>query len=268
MPPRIHPTAIIDPSAELAGDVVVGPHVIIEGAARVGTGCVLHAHAQLVGPLELGPRNTVGRGAVLGDEPQHLAASGAGAELLIGPGNTFRENVTVHRGSGPGKATRIGAENYFMIGSHVGHDCMVGDRCILANNALLGGHVVIHDGAYVSGNSAVHQRIHVGRLAMISGTSAVTRDLPPFVIAQSFNLVFGVNVVGMRRAGYAAEQIDAVRRAFRMLFMQRDLISVALDKIEGQLGAVPAVAEFVGFIRSSPNGICSIGHRLERRAAA
>lgn len=267
MPGSIHPTAVIDPAAVLAPDVTIGPLVVVEGPVRVGAGCVIRAHAQLLGPLTLGANNDVGRGTILGERPQHLSADGAGADVIIGSNNSFREYCTVHRGSGPGKLTRIGDGNYFMTGAHVAHDVLIGNRCIFVNNALLGGHCVVYDGAYVSGNAAVHQRIHVGRLAMLSGVSALTCDLPPFVICQQRNEAAGINVVGMRRAGYDNDEITAVRQAFRMLYMQGDLVQVAATKIERLHGHYPAIAEFVRFLRASANGICHATERPGRRAA-
>lgn len=265
--PNIHATAQVDPQAQLADDVVVGPFVSIDGPVVVGPGCVIQTMAQLIGPMTLGENNTVGRGAILGDEPQHLAANGDGTNVIIGSGNIFREHVTVHRGSAPGKVTRIGNNNFFMVGSHIGHDCTIGNRVILANNALLGGHCDVHDRAYVSGNSAVHQRMRIGKLAMLSGTSAITRDLPPFVTVQGINIGCGINVVGMRRAGYERLDIDAVREAYRIMYMQRNLITVAIEQVDRQLGHNKAVAEFVEFVRGSTNGIINTASRAERIAA-
>lgn len=265
--PRIHPTAVIDPQAQVADDVTIGPYAIVQGPVQIGAGCVIHDMAQLIGPMTLGENNTVGRGAILGDEPQHLSANGNETNVIIGSGNIFREHATVHRGSAPGKVTRIGDGCFFMVGSHVGHDCIVGNKCILANNALLGGHCDVHDRAYVSGNSAVHQRMRIGKLAMLSGTSAITRDLPPFVIVQGINIGCGVNVVGMRRAGYDSLEIDAMREAYRMMYMQRHLITVAVERIDRQLGHCQAVAEFVQFVRDSANGIINTASRAERLAA-
>jgi UDP-N-acetylglucosamine acyltransferase len=267
MPAKIHPTAIIDPAAELADDVTVGPYAMIDGAVKLGPGCVVQSHAQLIGPLTAGERNNFGRGCVIGDEPQHLAATGAGTHVYIGDGNGFREHVTVHRGTAPGKATRIGDNNYFMVGSHVGHDCTIHNKVIMANCALLGGHVTVEDSVFLSGNTAVHQRMRIGKLAMLSGTSAATKDLPPFTIMQNFNQVCGVNVIGMRRAGYSRDDINAVRQAFRSLYMRGDLIPVAVDKIARQFADSKAIGELIHFIRTSANGISNAIGRGDRRAA-
>lgn len=267
MPAKIHPTAIIDPSAELAADVCVGAFATIDGRVRLGAGCIVHAHAQLIGPLTAGERNSFGRGCVIGDEPQHLAATGADTHVYIGNGNGFREHVTVHRGTAPGKCTRIGDNNYLMAGSHVGHDCTVGNKVIMANNALLGGHVTVDDGVFLSGNSGVHQRMRVGKLALLSGTSAATKDLPPFTIMQAVNQIVGVNVIGMRRAGYCRDDINAVRQAFRMMYLRGDIIPVALEKITRQFGGSRAIEELVQFVRTSTNGISNAVGRADRRAA-
>jgi UDP-N-acetylglucosamine acyltransferase len=267
MSAKIHPTAIVDSTADLADDVIVGPYAIIEGLVRLGPGCVVQSHAQLIGPLTAGERNIFGRACIIGDEPQHLAATGAGTHVYIGNGNGFREHVTVHRGTAPGKATRIGDNNYFMVGSHVAHDCTIGNKVIMANCALLGGHVTVEDGVFLSGNTAVHQRMRIGKLALLSGTSAATKDLPPFTIMQNFNQVCGVNVIGMRRAGYSREDINAVRQAFRTLYLHGNLVPVALEKIAQQFVGSKAIGELVHFIRSSTNGISNAVGRAERRAA-
>jgi UDP-N-acetylglucosamine acyltransferase len=265
--PAIHPTAIIDPLAELAEDVSVGPYSIITGAVRIGAGTKIGPHCHLIGPLTIGPNNDIGTGVVLGERPQHLSANGDGADVIIGEGNTFREYTTVHRGSGPGKVTTIGDKNYLMANAHVGHDCTVGNNCIFANSALLGGHAVVQDRAFLSGNSAVHQFVRMGKLCFLGGTSAASADVPPFIIIQNVNTVSGVNVVGMKRAGYSTEQITAIRQAFRWVYVQDNLISVALEKIEAQYGHLEAAVEFVEFIRGTKRGISTSCGRIGRRAA-
>lgn len=266
MPSRIHPSAVIDPAARLAPDITVGPCTVIDGPVEIGAGSKIGPHCHLIGPMTIGANNDIGTGVILGERPQHLAADGAGATVVIGDGNTLREHVTVHRGSAAGKATSIGHNNYLMAGAHVAHDCIVGNKCIFANNALLGGHAVIGDSVFLSGNSAVHQRIVIGRLAFLSGCSATTMDIPPFVIIQKFNIVGGVNVVGMRRAGIPGAEIDAIRKAFRIVYMQGNLVSVAVDRIEREFFESPTAMEFAAFIRKAPRGI-SVSHVPDRRAA-
>jgi len=252
---RIHPTAVIAPEADIGEDVQVGPYVVLEGEVRVGAGCVLRPGAHLIGPLTMGCHNTVYGGAVLGEPPQHLKYAGEPTRLVIGDHNIIREHVTVHRGTTHSRETRIGSHNFLMAHCHVAHDCRVGDHCILANGSLMAGHCVLEDNVYLSGNCAIHQFVRVGRLALLSGVSAATKDIPPFVIQQRINCVVGVNVVGMRRAGIPTEHIDAVRRAFHLLYREELALPQALARIEQEIGHYPEVAELVSFIRGSTRGV-------------
>jgi UDP-N-acetylglucosamine acyltransferase len=269
-PALIHPSAVISADAALAENVRVGPFAVIEGAVTVGPGTIIRAHAHLIGPLTLGSDNEVGTGAVLGGAPQHLAYRGEPTALVIGDGNIFREHVTVHRampvGTGPGTGlTRVGDRNLFMAGSHAAHDCVVGNDCIFANGAALGGHVQVGDRALISGNSAVHQFCRVGRLALLSGASASSKDIPPFWVMQEINTVCGVNTIGMRRAGLPTSEIQAVRRAFALIYKDRLPIPAALLRMEAELGQFAAVRELVAFIRSSKRGVCG-AHRFHTHA--
>jgi UDP-N-acetylglucosamine acyltransferase len=253
---RVHPTAVIDPEAEVAPDVKVGPYAVIEGPVQVGAGCVIESHAGLCGPLTLGRDNFVGHGAVLGKSPQHKGYRGEPSSLRVGDGNVFREYVTVHRGTVEGTGeTRIGNRNLLMVGSHIGHDCRVGDGCTLVNGALVAGHVVLGDGCILSGHSALQQRVRVGRLAMLGGLGSSSKDIPPFVLQQGYNCVSGLNVIGLRRAGMSAETIAALREAYRVLYKEGRTQRPALDRIAADLGHVPEVAEFVEFVRGSTLGI-------------
>ncbi len=253
---QIHPTALVSPEADLADGVRVGPYAVIEGKVTVGPDCVVRPGAVLIGPLTMGRNNTVYSGAVLGEAPQHLKYENEPTRLEIGDHNIFREHVTVHRGTKQSWATRIGNNNFFMAGSHVAHDCRVGNSCIFANGALLGGHVVVEDHVFLSGNCAVHQFCRVGRLSLLSGVSSTTMDMPPFVMQQRINAIVGVNVVGMRRAGISNASIDAVRQAFALVFRSQGTLTPALAQAEKQLGHVAEVAEMIAFIRASTRGIC------------
>ncbi|HEY7309687.1 MAG TPA: acyl-ACP--UDP-N-acetylglucosamine O-acyltransferase [Gemmataceae bacterium] len=262
---RVHPTAVIAPEADLGDEVQVGPYVVIEGEVRVGSGCVLRPGAHLIGPLTMGCHNTVYGGAVLGEQPQHLKYAGEPTRLVIGDHNIIREHVTVHRGTTHSWETRLGNHNFLMAHSHVAHDCRIGNHCILANSALVAGHCVLEDNVYLSGNSAIHQFCRVGRLALLGGISAATKDIPPFIIQHRLDRVVGVNVVGMRRAGIPTAHIDAVRRAFHLLYRSQMVVPAALAHMERDLGGVPEVAEMIAFIRASTRGI--ILH-MDREAAA
>ncbi len=252
----IHPTALISSEAEIAPEVQIGPYTIIEGPVQIGSGTIIESHACLCGPLTMGQDNFVGHGAVLGKSPQHKGYQGESTSLRIGDGNVFREHVTVHRGTLQGNGlTSIGDRNLFMIGSHVGHDAVVGNGCTLVNGALVAGHVTLDDGCILSGHSAVQQRVRIGRLAMLSGLASTSKDIPPFVLQQGYNCVTGLNTVGLRRAGYTSAAIMALREAFRILYKEGRTLSTALDRIEADLGAHAAVQEFVGFIRETTLGI-------------
>ncbi len=253
--PRIHPTAVISPEAELGEDVQIGPYAVIEGRVRIGPGCIIRPHAHLCGRLTIGKRNIVFAGVVLGEEPQHLKYNQEPTSVEIGDENVFREHVTVHRGTSATGTTRIGHHNFFMANSHVAHDCEIGNHCIFANGAVIGGHCSIGDNVFLSGNSAVHQFCRIGRLAFLSGASATTKDMPPFVMQQRIDSVVGVNVVGMRRAGIPGAEIDAVRHAYHTIYREAHILPAALAIVEKEGGHIPAVAEMIAFIRQSKRGI-------------
>jgi UDP-N-acetylglucosamine acyltransferase len=252
----IHSTAIIDPEAVIAPDVQIGPYVIIEGPVEIGSGCVIEAQACLSGPLVMGRNNFVGHGAVLGKSPQHRGYRGEPTGLQIGDNNVFREFVTIHRGTVQGNGvTTVGNRNMFMIGSHLGHDVRVGNGCTVVNNALVAGHVILEDDCILSGHTAVQQRVRIGRLAMLGGTGGTTKDVPPFILQQGYNCVTGLNIIGIRRAGFSAESIDALRQVFRILYREGRPLLAALDRIEADFCHVTEVVEFVTFIRQSKIGI-------------
>jgi UDP-N-acetylglucosamine acyltransferase len=246
---------------------VIGPYAVIEGKVHLGPGCIVRPYVHLCGDLTVGRNNQIFSGAVLGEQPQHLHYHGEPTRVEIGDGNVFREGVTVHRGTAETGATKIGNNNYLMANSHVGHDCRVGNNCIFANGTLLGGHCVIEDNVFLSGNTAVHQHCRVGRLAFLSGVSATSTDLPPFMIMQHINIIMGVNVIGMRRAGMTSTQVKAIRRAYHILYLSGKSIPVALVDIEREVGDVDAANELVTFIRRSKRGICTPNHREHGEAA-
>ncbi len=252
----IHRTAVIGPEVEIASDVQVGPYAIIEGPVQIGAGCIIEGHACLTGPLVLGCNNYVGHGAVLGKEPQSRVYKGQPTSVQIGENNTFREYVTIHRGTVEGGGiTVIGDNNLLMVGSHVGHDARVGNNCTLVNNTLVAGHAILFDACILSGHTAVQQRVRVGRLAMLAGMGASTKDIPPFILQQGYNCVTGLNIIGLRRSGARAETIDALRSAFRILYKEGRPRNVALDRIEADYGEHAEVREFVSFIRETVVGI-------------
>ena len=251
----LHPTALIGPGVVLAPDVRVGPYAILEGAIRLGAGCVVGPHVHLLGAVVAGVNNRFHTGCVIGDLPQHLGYKGEETRVEIGDGNIFREHVTVHRAMPATGATIIGDRNLFMVNSHAGHDARVGNGCVLANGALLGGHAEIADGCFISGNGAVHQFCRVGRLAMIGGLSAVSQDCPPFWMIRYINVPHGVNIVGLKRSGMSTDDIAAVRRAYKTINRQGRLVSNALEVIEAADGERGPIREIIDFFRSSKRGV-------------
>lgn len=251
----IHPTAIIDPRAEIASDVTVGPYAIIEGAVKIGPRTKIYARAHIMGRTEIGEDCQIHMGAIIGHEPQDLGFRGQESWVKIGDRNILRENVTVHRGTQEGSVTYIGHENYFMGGVHIAHNCTIGNRVILCNNVLAAGYVQIEDQAFVSGGVVLHQFIRVGKLAMISGWSALSKDVPPFLIAQGRNCVKAVNIVGLRRAGYPPSARREIKRAFKKLFRSGLNLSQALALWEGQ-ELSQEVQYLVKFIKTSKRGVC------------
>lgn len=263
---RIHPSAVISAEAELADQVEVGPFTCIEGPVRLGPGCILGPHVHLTGPLTMGAGNRVLTGAVLGQSPYESSPARATVGLVIGDHNVFREHVTIHRSATSSGVTRIGSHNFLMAGCHINHDCCIGDRCILANGAVLGSFCTLENNAYVSGNSAVRDHVRIGRLALLSGCSATTRDIPPFVIQQHIDMVAGINVVGMRRAGLSSAQIDAIRQAFRILYRDGLPLHEALARIQRELGTVDVVTELLRFMHAATAGINPLRSRCREAA--
>jgi len=252
---RIHPTAVISEEAQIGERVVIGPYVVIEGPVTIGDDCQIKAHAILKGPTTLGTGNQVFSGAVLGEDPQHIRYQGEPTRLIIGKNNIFREHVTIHRGTTASWETVIGDQNFFMAYSHIAHDCIIGNNCIMANGAQVGGHCNVADNVFLSGNSCLHQFVRVGRFALLSGCSASTKDMPPFMVQQGINIIQGVNLVGMRRAGIPSASIDAVRRAYHILYREQSSIPTSCEKMERSLGHIPEIHELLEFIKKSNRGI-------------
>ena len=254
--PRIHPSAVIDAAAQLAPSVQVGPLAVILGPVRLGDGCIVGPGAQLLGAVVAGEGNQFGSGCIIGERAQHIKLHEAPGQVIIGHGNIFREHVTVHRSTLPGEATVIGNSNFFMVNSHVAHDCVVGNHIIMANGAMLGGHAIVQDHAFLSGNCGVHQNCRVGKVALLSAMCSATTDVPPFAIMEGRNRIAGVNVVGMKRSGYPHEEIQAVREAYRILLASDLLRTAAVERIERELGQIEAIRELTHFLRESRRGIC------------
>lgn len=252
---RIHSTAIVGPDVELSDDTVIGPFAVLDGAIRIGPGCTISQGVRMVGTVNLGKNNQVGAYTVIGEKPQHLKYADEPTSVEIGDNNIFREFVTIHRGTTHSWKTRVGNNGFYMATSHIAHDCVVGNNVVMANGALLAGHCTVADNVIFSGHAALHQFCKIGRIAMISGVSASSKDVPPFMIVQGFNNILGVNVVGMRRAGVPATHIDAVRRAYFLMFKMGLSVTGGADRMVDELGHIPEVLELAAFIRSAGRGI-------------
>ncbi|MCC6681545.1 MAG: acyl-ACP--UDP-N-acetylglucosamine O-acyltransferase [Phycisphaeraceae bacterium] len=253
---NIHPTATVDPKAQLADDVDVGPGCAIVGRVTLGAGCRLVANAIIRGPATFGRNNLIYPFTCLGYAPQDrkFDVGSDGAGLLVGDDNIFRESVTIHRATGD-RPTTVGNRNYWMVNSHAGHDCVIGDDCTFANNILLGGHVHLANHVILGGNAGVHQFCRIGRLCMISGLAGITQDVPPFCVVYETRYVGSLNIVGLRRAGYR-DHIPALKKAFDIIWEQGHRNSTAVELIETQLGDDPLCMEMAQFIRASKRGIC------------
>lgn len=253
-----HPTALIDPKAEIDDDVVIGPYCIIESLVRISSGTQIMAYSYICPYTDIGRDNMIHMNVVLGHVPQHLGYKNCASHTRIGDRNVIREYVTIHRSWEEGKATEIGNDNFFMAMSHVAHDCRIGNNVVMANGALLGGHVTVEDGAFLSGNTIFHQYIRIGRLAIVSGGAGSGKDVPPFCIAVGRSQVSGINVVGLRRAGIKQETRTHIKNAFKILYRSGLNVSHALDKIEQEIPNCEEIRYFVKFIRESHRGICSL----------
>jgi UDP-N-acetylglucosamine acyltransferase len=255
----IHPTAIIHPKARLGANVSVGPYAIIDEAVELGADCVVGPQVYITGVTTIGAGNKFHAGAVIGDSPQDLKYKDAPSRLRIGDNNVFREHVTVHRSTKAEEETVVGSNCLFMACSHVGHNSVVGNHVILANGALLAGHVTVQDRVFISGNCAVHQFTRVGTLAMMQGGSFVSQDVPPYTIAACGpNAICGLNTVGLRRAGVTATERLELRKLYHALFRNgKNLREAVAEAQQGFTGAPARV--MLEFVAAAKRGVCSDG---------
>ena len=253
----IHLTAVIGSGAKLGEKVEIGPHTIVGGEVIIGDGTIIGANAIIEGEVVIGRGNRIGHGTIIGGEPQDVSFSPSRrSRVEIGDNNLVREYCTIHRGTIEGSATRIGDENFLMAGVHVGHNCDVGNKTIIANNVLLGGNVTVADWAFLGGGTTFHQNMRVGRLVMVQGSSAFGRDLPPFTLAAERNAVFGLNIVGLRRAGFSAAQRDEIKRAFKLLYLSGLNTRQALERSR-EMEWTKLGCEFFDFVEKvGKRGIC------------
>jgi UDP-N-acetylglucosamine acyltransferase len=247
----IHPTAIVDPKAELAGDVEVGPWSIVGPGVVLSEGVRLHSHAVIQQDTTVGPRTVIHPYAVIGGDPQHTGYKGETVRLEIGADNVIREHSTFNRGTPQGAGvTKVGSNGLFMTGAHVGHDCVVGDNVVMANNATLGGHARVGSKVFLGGLAAVHQNGRVGQGAIVGGLAAVTRDVIPYGSAWGNHArLHGLNLIGLKRKGYGKDAIRRLLAAYRDLFEGGGTFAERLDAVEAGYTDLPEIMEIVAFIR-------------------
>lgn len=257
----IHPLAVVSPGARLGVGVTIGPFAMIEDGAEVGDFCTLASGAIVKSGVVAGCHNEFGEHTVIGGAPQHVARPAAIGRVVIGDHNVFREHVTIHRAIKPDATTTVGHRNYVMAGAHFGHDVTVGNNCIFANAALLGGHVTVEDRAFLSGAVAVHQFCRIGRLAMVGGHARVVQDVPPYMLLDGqSSCVVGLNIVGLRRSGHSAEDIAELKSAYRAIYRRglpwREVLEVLRLEFSGE-----SVTHLQAFLGAGSRGFCQ-----ERRA--
>ena len=250
----IHPTAVIDKGAVLGKNADIGAYAVIEKGARLGDAIVISPYVHIKGNTDIGDNTHIGTGAVIGGYAQIVGLKGDNGRITIGKNNIIREYVTVNFSSSPEKETIIGDNNFLMAFSHVAHDCSLGNNIVICNGSLLAGYVEIQDKVFISGNVVVHQFVRIGRLAMIGGLSRVNQDIPPFMMVVGDSTVWGINLVGLKRAGFSNEEILNVKKAFKTLYASKLTRKGALDKLK-EIDS-KYVKEIIDFVLVSKRGIC------------
>jgi UDP-N-acetylglucosamine acyltransferase len=251
----IHPTAVVHPRAELADDVQVGAYAVIGPHVQIDSGTIIEAHVIIEANTIIGKNNHIYYGAVLGAPPQDRKFKHERTFLRIGDNNLIREYVTIHRASGEGEETVIGDNNFLMAYVHIGHNCRVGSGVVMANSVGISGHCVIDDGANLGGMTGVHQFTRIGRLAMVGGMSRIVRDVPPFMLVEGNPArVYGINLVGLRRAGIAEEVRAALKTACRLMFYADLNLSQAIERIRAELPMYPELEHLLQFMEETRQG--------------
>ena len=253
---NIAPSARIDPGAVIGAGVRIGEFCVIENDAVIGDECVLEPYVYVKRWTTLGRQNEISAGTVLGTDPLDKGFGGQRSYLRIGNQNKIREHYTISRGTAPESVTEIGNGNYIMTSGHIAHNCRIGNETVIASCALLAGYVEVEDQAFISGGVVVHQFSKIGRLAMIGGNTRVNSDVPPFFLYSGFNVqAKGLNLVGLKRAGYKASDVTVLKKAYQILYRSGLKLEAALTRIETEI-ATPETQHLVGFVRKSTRGIC------------
>ena len=254
---RIHSTAIVDKKAKLADDVKVGPYVLIGPNVEIGKSVTIAGHVVLDGYTVIGEGTRIFTGAVIGSPPQDLKYKGKKSFLKIGKNNIIREYVTMNPGTEEGSVTFVGDENLLMAYSHVAHDCRIGNKCVIANLGTLAGHVTIEDRVVMGGLAAVHQFTRVGKMAIIGGCSKVVQDIPPFSTCDGNPArVYGLNLIGITRAGMPKDAQARLRKAFKILFHSGLIFKNGIEKVKKSIGSFEEINYLLNFIKNSERGVC------------
>lgn len=258
----IDPSAIVSPTARIHPDAVIGPgcvvgeYCVIEPDVVMGAACRLEPYVYVKRWTTMGDRNEISAGTVLGTDPLDKLFTGERSYLIIGSGNRVREHYTISRGTQPESVTRIGDNNYIMTSGHIAHNCTVGSNTVIASCALVAGYVEVEDQAFISGGVVIHQYSKIGRLAMIGGNTRVNSDVPPYFLYSDFNVAAkGLNIVGLKRAGFTLAEVGALKTAYKLLYRSGLKLEQALDRIEEEV-PTEHTRHLVGFIRASKRGIC------------
>lgn len=256
---KIHPTAIVHPKANIEDDVEIGPFSIIEENTTIGQGTKIGSHTIVNGWTRIGKNCTIHMGCIIGHEPQIKGYKEKESYTVIGDNNIIREYVTIHRGWKEKEKTTIGHDNYIMANAHIAHNCEIGSGVIITNYALLAGHVIVEDKSVISGLAGIHQFCRVGTYAMIGGISSVVQDVPPYMLASGNPaIIHGINVVGLRRAGFPQDIRNNLKTAYKILYRSGLNTSQALAKIEQEIPTTSQeISHLINFIKESKRGICS-----------
>jgi UDP-N-acetylglucosamine acyltransferase len=250
------PLSYVHPGAKIANNVVIEPFVTIDKNVTIGKGSWIGSNVTIMEGATIGENCRIFPGAVISAIPQDLKFGGEKSEVIIGDNTTIRECVTINRGTKATGKTKIGNDSLLMAYSHIAHDCYIGNNCIIVNGVALGGHITIGDWVIIGGLSAIHQFVHIGSHAMISGGALVRKDVPPFVKAAREPLSFvGINSIGLRRRGFKDEKIQEIQNIYRILFQSNKNTTQAIAKIEAELPASPEKDNIISFIKNSGRGI-------------
>ena len=255
---KIHAQAIVSPEAKIGAGAEVGAFAVVGAGVEFGEGCVLHPHAVVNGPSKFGAKNVFHSFCVIGGDPQDYTFGGERVGLEAGDGNTYREYVTISRGTAKGGGiTRIGNNNFFLAYSHVGHDCQIGSNTLFVNGATLAGHVTVEDFVTIGAFSPVHQFCRLGRYAYIGASTVITQDVLPFslIVTERETRCFGPNTIGLERKGFSSDRIRTLEKAFRLLVRSKKNTTQALEEMRRELGNSDDVKEMIEFVEKAERGI-------------